>query len=106
MLNQACWTGPLQFLATLIHGNFSIAVFHKQVNYNITTRWFLRPGMQPSSLYKIVSNDAVHSTTQYTRLFNHFNSYSVILLLVSIILPYKSYFGIVFVIVVLVKAEY
>jgi len=47
----------------------------------------------------MVSDDAVHSITQYTRLFNHFNSYSVILLLVSIILRYMGYFGVVLVII-------
>jgi len=50
----------------------------------------------------MASDDAVHSTTQYTRLFNHFNRYSVILLLVSIILLYVGYFCVVLVIVVLV----
>ena len=40
------------------------------------------------------------------RLFDHFNSYSVILLFVSTILPYLGYYGIVLVIVVLVNVEY
>jgi len=50
--------------------------------------------------------NAVHSETRYTRLLDHFNSYSVILLFDSIILPYFGYFGIVLVIVVLVNVEY
>jgi len=53
----------------------------------------------------MASGDAVHSTTRYTRLFNYFKSYSVILFLVGIILPYMCYFSVALVIVVLVSVE-
>jgi len=53
----------------------------------------------------MASDDAVHNTTQHTRLFDHFTSYSMILLLVSTILPYMGYFGVVLVTAVLVNIE-